>query len=183
MKIRNLSHKLLLVLILVSLPLPLIAAETYDENQLKAAITYNVAKFVKWPEGTFVDTKSPLIICVLGDGDAAAGFSSLEGQALGTRFVQVRYLQSLNDFQDGNILYIVHSQLHQLDAVLTALQKRPVLTISDIENFASRGGMINLVKVGNNIRFAINLDASMAANLQVSSKLNALATEVIKSKN
>lgn len=175
-------HKLLLVLIIVGIPLPVIAGETYDENQLKAAITYNVAKFVKWPEGTFADRNSPLIICVLGGGDAASGFSTLEGQALGTRPVKVRYLQSLDNYQDGHILYVVHSQIHQLDAVLTALQKKPVLTISDIENFASRGGMINLVKVGKNIRFAINLDASMAANLQVSSKLHALATEVIKSK-
>ena len=182
MRIWNLLYKLLLVLILVGFPLSSIAGETYDENQLKAAITYNVAKFVKWPEGTFIDKKSPLIICVLGSGAAASGFSSLEGQVLGTRPVHVRYLQSLNNYQDGHILYIVHSQASQLNEVLNSLKKKPVLTISDIKGFANRGGMINLVKVGKNIRFAINLDASMAANLQVSSKLHALATEVIKSK-
>ena len=183
MRIWNLLHKLLLVLILVGFPLSSIAAETYDENQLKAAITYNVAKFVKWPEGTFVDKKSPLIICVLGSGAAASGFSSLEGQTLGTRPVHVKYFKTLNDFQGGHILYVVHSQVSHLDEVLNSLQKTPLLTISDIDNFASRGGMINLVKVGKNIRFAINLDASMAANLRVSSKLHALATEVIRSKD
>ena len=181
MRIRNRLHKLLLVLFLIGLPLSAMAGKPYDENRLKAAITYNIAKFVKWPEGTFVDVKSPLVICVLSNGDTPLGFDALEGQIWGLRPVHVRYLKSINNYRGGHILYVANSEAHQLDNVLTAVHNTPLLTISDIEGFARRGGMINLVKVGKNIRFAINLDASMAAHLKVSSKLHALATEVISS--
>jgi len=68
-----------------------------------------------------------------------------------------------------------------LDTLLIALPKVPVIAISDIESFASRGGTINLLKAGDNFRFAINLDASMAVNLKFNSKFHSLATEVISS--
>lgn len=67
--------------------------------------------------------------------------------------------------------------LLHLCTVLTALQKVPVLAISDIESFAHRGGTINLVKVRDYLRFAIDLDASIAANLKLSSKFHSLSTQ------
>ena len=173
-------HKLLLILLFVGLPFVAVAGETYDENRLKAAITYNVAKFVKWPGGIFVDEKSPLVICVLGNGDSDSGFSALEGQLLGKRPVLIRYLEPSKKCRDGHILYVAGSAGPHIDATLIALQNAPILTISDIDGFTDRGGMISLVKVRKNIRFSINLDASMAANLQISSKLHPLATEVIR---
>ncbi len=180
MRIWNLLHKLLLGLILVGFPLPIVAAETYDENQLKAAITYNVAKFVKWPDGTFVDAKAPLVICVIGNDRVAAGFESLEGQFLGERPIKIYYLASMDDYQGGHILYVTHSKDYHVDEILTVLQDSPVLTVSDIESFARRGGMVSLLKMRKNIRFAINLDASLSVDLKISSKLHALATEVIR---
>ncbi|MFK5925564.1 MAG: YfiR family protein [Desulfuromusa sp.] len=176
-------HKLLLVFFIVSFPLFATAGETYGELQLKAAITYNVAKFVKWPAETFSETSTPLVVCVMGNSKVASAFESLEGQFLGQRRIHVNYLKSISDCQGGHVLYIANSKDYLVNEALTALQGKPVLTVSDIESFASRGGMISLLKVRKNIRFAINLDASKSAGLQISSKLHPLATEVIRSRN
>ena len=157
------------------------AGETYDEFQLKAAITYNFAKFVKWPDGTFLETTTPLVVCVMGNSKASSGFESLEGKYLGQHPIQVNYLQSPNDCHEGHVLYIANSKSHRVDEALFLFQGKPILTVSDIESFASRGGMVSLVKVRKNIRFAINLDAATSVDLQISSKLHPLATEVIRS--
>ena len=173
-------YYLLLVSSLFGFPASTTATETYDEYHLKAAITYNIAKFVKWPEEAFADAEAPLIIFVIGNRDTNSGFASLEGQLLGHRPILIRYAESPNDFQNAHILFIARSKRRQLDETLLKLQGNPILTISDIENFVTQGGMINLVQRGNNIRFAINLDVSMAVDLQVSSQLYSLATEVIR---
>lgn len=178
--IKGIFYSLLLGICLFVIQSSAFAVESYDEYQLKAAITYNVAKFVKWPEGVFADGEAPLTICVLGNHNTASGFASLEGQLLGGRHILVKYLKSPSDFKSGHIFFVARSRSRQLAEILLKLEGLPILTISDMKSFATRGGMINLVERGKRIRFAINLDASMAANLQVSSKLYSLATEVIR---
>jgi hypothetical protein len=63
--------------------------------------------------------------------------------------------------------------------VLEVLAGSPVLTVADFESFARRGGMIELIKEGNKIRFAINVDAAKRHGFRISSKLLQLA-EVIR---
>lgn len=180
---KSFFHTLLLIVFLVVIPLQGMAEENYDEYQLKAAITYKVAKFVKWPADAFAHTDQQFVICVLGDKQTVKGFRSLEGQSLGGRTVQIINLPSADKFQHGQLLYIAESHENKVDQILSTLKNSPVLTISDVSSFAARGGMINLIRKGKNVRFAINLVSSHEANLQISSKLNALATEVIREKN
>jgi hypothetical protein len=57
-----------------------------------------------------------------------------------------------------------------------------MLTVSDIDEFAERGGMITLNKAKNKIRLEINLDAADHSGLKVSSKLLKIA-KIIKGKD
>ena len=63
----------------------------------------------------------------------------------------------------------------QLASVLAAYCRAPVLTVSDLEHFADRGGVIGIVEDGQSLRFAINQTAASQARLQVSSQLFHLA--------
>ena len=54
----------------------------------------------------------------------------------------------------------------------------PILTVSDIDDFARAGGMIGLVEAEQRIRFDINLATARQANLKLSSQLLKLATIV-----
>ncbi len=51
--------------------------------------------------------------------------------------------------------------------------------MSDGENFAKRGGMIQFVNDKNRIRLRINLEAAQAANVVISSKLLRVA-EIVR---
>ena len=53
-----------------------------------------------------------------------------------------------------------------------------MLTVSDIEDFASQGGMIEFRNVGEHIKFVVNIDVSRKAQLNISAFLLQLALEV-----
>ncbi len=61
---------------------------------------------------------------------------------------------------------------------LHALAATPVLTISDVPDFAAQGGMIGLKLRADRVRFDINQGASRRAGLVLSSQLLKLADEV-----
>jgi len=50
-----------------------------------------------------------------------------------------------------------------------------VLTVSDIDRFSLRGGIIEFRMVGNRVRFDINRNAAVAARIDISSKLLSVA--------
>jgi hypothetical protein len=62
-----------------------------------------------------------------------------------------------------------------LPAILKLLDQQGVLTVSEIENFAQRGGVIHLKKENNRIVFEINLAAAKRAGLTMNAHLLKLA--------
>jgi len=52
------------------------------ESQVKAALLYNLAKFVEWPHGTFEQESRPMTMCTIGQSDFTAAISSLTGKQI-----------------------------------------------------------------------------------------------------
>jgi hypothetical protein len=65
-------------------------------------------------------------------------------------------------------------------AAKTALQGKPVLTVSDSEGFAESGGMIGFVVADNKIKIEVNPKAASAAGLRVDAQLLEIALKVIR---
>jgi len=96
------------------------------------------------------------------------------------REVEVRRLRSARSAAACHILFVAADQLDNMTAITKALAGRPVLLVSDQEEFLARGGMINFITLGSKIRFDINLAASRDCGLQISSKLLKIAHRVVK---
>jgi len=62
-----------------------------------------------------------------------------------------------------------------LSAYLQLAYKRSILTVSDIENFASQGGIIGFIEQNGKVRFEINLDAAQQSKIRINSRLLNLA--------
>jgi hypothetical protein len=62
-----------------------------------------------------------------------------------------------------------------LSEAIQAVRGLPVLTIGETPGFATSGGMINLVLEDNRVRFEVNVKAAKEADLNISSRLLALA--------
>lgn len=155
------------------------AAGAVPEYELKAVLIYKVAKFVRWPEGTFAAAGSGVHVCILGRDDFGASIDALGGQKLQGQVVSVERLTSLPQRPvNCQIVFVSRSESANLAAVLASLASEPALTISDIEGFANEGGMIELATTDSKIRFQINSTASRRAGLEIGAQLLQLATLV-----
>jgi YfiR/HmsC-like len=143
-----------------------------SESQVKALFLFNFAQFVEWPAAAVPDSQAPLVIGVLGD-DPFGGFldAAVRGERLGARPFVVRRYRRLADVTGCDILFISRSEAGRMEDILAGLQGRPILTVSDAEGFARRGGMIRFVTERSRVRLEINRRAAEAAGLTLSSKL------------
>src|SRR5258706_1615574 len=150
-----------------------VKAETSREYQIKAAFLFNFSQFTEWPPEAFPDKDSPLIIGVLSAIDPFGGFldETVKNEAVQGRRLVVKHFTRLAEMQTCHIPYIGQSESKRLEHLVDDLKAKPVLTVSDITDCASRGLMIGFVNERNKIRFKINASTARAANLSLSSKL------------
>jgi hypothetical protein len=66
----------------------------------------------------------------------------------------------------------------QVAGALAALKGTGVLTVGESDKFAAAGGMINLVREANKVRFEINALAAEQQGLKISAQLLKLARAV-----
>jgi hypothetical protein len=152
-----------------------------SEAQVKAVFLFNFAQFVDWPPEAVPDSQAPLVIGILG-GDPFGGFldATVRGERRGARPFVVQRYQRVEDITRCDILFISRSGGggDAPEEILAHLKNRPILTVSDADRFAERGGMIRFVTDRSRIRLQINPEAAEAAHLTISSKLLRVA-EVI----
>ena len=145
------------------------------ESEVKAAMIYNFAQFVEWPEG---EPKAPssFVIGVFGEDPIEPILEgSLKGELFQNRVVQVRHVAAPSDAKACEIVFVSQTQKRRTIELLEALHGSSTLTIGDTEDFVAVGGMIAFKKEGNRVRFQINPDAATRAGLKISSKLLRLA--------
>lgn len=164
-----------LALLLVWLPVASQADESLQtEYRVKAAFLYNFARFVTWPDlpaGVFT-------LCVLGSDALGEQLDTLLNKTVHERQLRVTHLNSTTRLDQCQLVFVGRSYAHKLHTVMSALGDRPVLTVSDIDDFISSGGMIGFQLIDNKVRFEINTAAAGSAGLSVSSKLLTLATTI-----
>ena len=150
-----------------------------SEYQIKAAFLYNFAKFVEWPPHVFADGGSPIVIGVLGEDPFGSSLEQVvKGKTVGGRRFSIKRFEKVRDLEHCHILFISSSESGHLAKALDSIKGPNVLTVSEIERFAQRGGIISFVTIDNKIGFEINLDAAKKANLKLSSKLLKVARVV-----
>jgi hypothetical protein len=158
------------------------AQTPFLEMRVEAAFLYSFARFVEWPDDYSASASTPVTFCVLGLAPLHDALEqSLAGKAINGRPVLARRINRPEDALQCQIAFIGWDERKRLPAVLEALNGAPVLTVSDFEQFASHGGMIQLIREGNKFRFAVNTDAVTRHGLRVSSKLLQLAEVVHES--
>lgn len=153
-------------------------ASAPSEYAVKAAYLYNFGRFVQWPAEIAANNGS-FTICVLGqDPFGRALNAAIAGQTIHGRRIVILRISAAQEAAGCQILFIDSSEKNSLQDILTALDDRSVLTVSDMPGFAERGGMIHFITEDNRIRFEVNLAAAKRAGLTLSSQLLKLAFKV-----
>ena len=150
------------------------AFTVYD---VEAAYLYNFGRFVHWPGDP--SPAQSFNICVLGEErlnhnlDAVVAGVSIQGEP-----AAARHIRSVAESEGCRILYLGPGEAAHLQADLAALQKKPMLTVSDQTGFLELGGMVQFVMQQYKVRFAVNLTPAQDAGLTFSSELLKVAKQV-----
>lgn len=148
------------------------------EYQIKAAYLHHFAQFVEWPQST-LPAGAPIVIGLIGrDPFGRAIDDVIAGKRANGHPLVVRRLRWNDSLSTCHVLFVSSSELEHLGAILAATRGFSVLTVSDVDGFAIRGGMIELTTVQNRIDFDINTGAAGEAHLKISSKLLQIARAI-----
>lgn len=147
------------------------AAQSSDANQLRAAIVFNVLRFVDFPG----DNGSPLEFCVTSDSGGGAAFRSFSGRRAGSRTVSVRTVRP-GAFAGCDAVYLDSSDRDQIQRA----SARGRLVIGNGRDFIDNGGAVGLVQSGGQVRFQLNLGSASDSQITISSRLIRLASRVTR---
>ncbi|NRD89348.1 hypothetical protein C8024_07655 [Sphingopyxis sp. BSNA05] len=147
-------------------------AQSSRSNGLKAAIIYNVLRFVSFPEGS---NSGSLNLCVVRRMSATREVAALNRKLVGKRPIEVRYIDpGVSDLSGCHVAYVGSGTPAQIGRI----RQRGLLLIGDDHDFIRAGGAIGLVKFGNQIRFEVNAGSARQSGIAISSKLLRLASRV-----
>ncbi len=147
-----------------------------QEYQVKAVFLYNFANFIRWPQTAFANHQAPFNICILGlDPFQQEIDVTVKNEQINKHAVKVKRLNSMINVDWCQILFISRSEAAHFTTILNFIRKRPILTVSDIDDFVTKGGMIQFFKYRKRMRFYIAHNTIKESGLQASANLLRIA--------
>lgn len=165
----------ILYLLIIVISLKANSALAQGEDEIKASYIFNFIKFVGWPAGIEKETFG---LCVVGKGRVIELLSRLDGKLVKNK--SIKFMELKEGSEECDLVYFSSREQHFINDYLFNIGKMPILTISDSPDFIELGGIIEITRLGNVVRFKVNLNAAGKAELSLSAKLSELAIKVIK---
>jgi hypothetical protein len=150
-------------------------AQRATEVELKAAFLLNFAKFTGWPPEA-LPPGAPLTFCVvdhvrIADAlEAVAPSTTVSGHPLS---LERRTLTDL--LRPCHMLFIPGLSGRPAATVVETLKGSTTFSVSDTPAFTRAGGVAYFYIDGDQVRFAINVQAAQRARLRISARMLGLA--------
>lgn len=153
------------------------AAQTPLEAGVKAAYLVKFLSYVEWPSMPIAD--APLVIGVMGADAVHAELQTVAaGRQVGRRPLIVKRLQPSDPLVgELHLLYVGAAVAPGPRA--QALQRRPVLLVTDNPDGLAAGGALNFMVNGGRVRFEAAPAAAEEAGLRLSARLLGVAQRVV----
>lgn len=141
---------------------------------VRSAFVYNLTKYVAWPE-----SKRTLLIGFIGDPSMGIIMKQvLKGKSSNGRTLEVLLNPGDSELPACDVIYITSAETAKLSSILPRIGRMPILTVGEDSHFTMDGGMIGLIRSGDQIQIEVNLSALEHGGLRMSSRLLELATIV-----
>ena len=115
-------------------------AQSITEFEVKAALIYNFAQFVNWPDRVFSGPNDPFLICVLSEKASSRVMEkTFEGKSVRGRQIRIEQSDNLQELKKCQILFVSMAMKDRMSEIMDAIGSAAVLTIGDMENFAQSG--------------------------------------------
>lgn len=146
------------------------------EHEVKAAYLFKFLSYVEWPPSALGDEKAPIVIGVLNAEEVRFALKDIVSDRMAQGHpVEVRALRPNESLSGAQVLFVGKSAAAELPRIAG---RAGVLLVSEFEGALDRGAMINLVRVGDRVRFEVAPEVAHDSGLHISSRVLALAESV-----
>jgi len=149
-----------------------------EEHQIKAAMLFNMIRFIDWPENGGSNGSKLITICIHGKSPLTDALRKLEGKQIRGKTIAISQARESANYQSCQLLAAGQKDHQLLQAALAQTRSLALLTVGEARGFAESGGVIGLFIRNERVRFEINLAAARRHKLRISSKLLKLADHV-----
>lgn len=157
---------------------PTVQGPKVDTNaKIKAVFIYNFTRYIEWPSDY---QTGEFTIGILGQNDALVQELTKMSKVkkVSNQSFSIRSYTSLSDINNPHILYIPDDNTGELTKVVTKLNGKSTLIVTERPGMAKKGSAINFVVEGNRQKFELNKSNVERHNLKVASALEKLAVLV-----
>lgn len=154
-------------------------AAAVSEQQVKAALIYNFAKYVRWPEDALPRDVDFTIGILAPDPTIADQLELISARkTISGRKIVIKTFATLDELQPVHILYVGASYSGKVSLIKDALAGKSILSIGEQEDFLVAGGIIQFVTSSEQVRFMVNDREARRSGLKISPELLELADKV-----
>jgi hypothetical protein len=146
------------------------------EQTIKAGLVYNFLKYTTWP--TESEQSNHLRVCLFGGDSLDGNLAQLQGRMAQQSLISVLHVENISGTANCDLVFVNRDKRDAMPELLTFLQDRHVLTISDMAQFATIGGMVELTMEDRRVALYINKKAVNRAGLSIQDRLLKLAKEI-----
>lgn len=149
------------------------------EYQVKALFLYNFANFVEWPDTAFSSEVDELKLCLYGNVPFGVFLDEVNGTLIGDRTLAIKRANTLNEIINGcQILFVGDDKKVILPKFWREIKYLYVLSIGEEKDFATKGGIINIMRTTDQVQFEVNISNALKNGLFISSDLLSLARKI-----
>lgn len=131
-----------------------------DEYLLKAVFLERFTRFIDLGAATS-GRDSLFVVTVFGENPFGDRLEQVyRDQRILNRKVKLIYTDQLDEIDNPDMVYIGKDKKDELDELFQHIQGHRTITIADSPVLSGSGVMINLLVIGNKIRFEIDLEAA-----------------------
>lgn len=140
-----------------------------------ARFLMNFGRFIDWPDSAFSSADAALRVCVLGENQLGRSLGQIvDGKKAGDRTMSVSDVpgSAVADAKNCQIVFVSASETARAAEIASSLEGAPVLTVSEIGEFTTHGGMIGLSgERGDAVAIRMNRARIESAGLNVREQL------------
>jgi hypothetical protein len=157
-------------------PAPTLTAKVpASPDAIYAAFTVNLTRFVTWPAAAMPADDSPLLIGTFPRDPINRELdAAVQGEAINGHPLQTYRLRTLDDVRRCQVVFVSRGVANPA-AVLARVGHRPILTISDVDDFLALGGHVLFVPRPPHIGLQISAVNLRASGLEARSQLLRIA--------
>ncbi len=150
-----------------------------DEYEIRAAMVFNLPKFIQWPAWKMNDMHRAFELCELGADPVTAILENFfRDKTVFEKPVSIRRLSQGEDASDCHLLYVTGSERKQFERISSDLRNKGVLCVGAEDWIIASGGEVSLPVIDNRVHIQIQITNAQQGGWSVSSKLLQLANIV-----